>query len=76
MKGAFCDMSYCGECEHWTRKTDTGLKVSDGQGVCDVSGAEMGNMRHGCIMFAQRRKLEDSTQSPIEKFKNEQNKKM
>lgn len=66
-------MSYCGECEHWTRKNDTGLKVSDGQGVCSVSGAEMGNMRHGCIMFAQRRKLEDSTQSPIEKYVNEKN---
>lgn len=74
MKGGL-KMSYCGECEHWARKTDTGLKVSDGQGVCGISGAEAGNMRHGCIMFTQRRKLEESTQSPIEKYKNEQNKK-
>ncbi len=66
-------MGYCGECEHWKRKTGSGLKVDDGQGTCGVSGMEAGNMRHGCIMFEKRRKLEDSMQSPIEKFVNAQN---
>lgn len=68
-------MGYCGECEHWKHKPSTdGMKTSD-MGVCDISGAEAGNMRHGCIMFAQRRKLEDSTRSPIENYKLAQSKK-
>lgn len=66
-------MSYCGECEHWTRKKAADMKADDGQGVCGISGAEAGNMRHGCIMFTKRRKLEDSTQSPIEKYVNSKN---
>lgn len=62
-------MGYCGECEHWKLKpADDGMKTSD-VGVCDISGAEAGNMRHGCIMFVQRRKLEGSTRSPIENYK-------
>ena len=62
-------MGYCGECQHWTLKQDTdGLKTSE-TGICDISGAEAGNMRHGCIMFVQRRKLEESTRSPIESYK-------
>ena len=62
-------MGYCGECQHWShRQGPDGLKTSD-MGVCDVSGAEAGNMRHGCMMYVQKRKLEDSTQSPIERFK-------
>lgn len=62
-------MGYCGECEHWTHKPGPdGMKTSD-MGVCDISGMEAGNMRHACMMFVQRRKLEDSTQSPIEKYK-------
>lgn len=62
-------MGYCGECEHWKLKAAAdGMKTSD-VGVCDISGAEAGNMRHGCIMFTQRRKLEESTRSPIENFK-------
>ena len=44
------------------------MKTSE-VGVCDVSGAEAGNMRHGCIMFTGRRKLEESTRSPIENYK-------
>ena len=62
-------MAYCGECEHWKLKPAAdGMKTSD-MGVCDISGQEAGNMRHGCIMFAKRRKLEESTRSPIENYK-------
>lgn len=62
-------MGYCGECQHWKHKPAAdGMKTSD-VGVCDISGAEAGNMRHGCIMFVQRRKLEESTRSPIENYK-------
>ena len=62
-------MGYCGECQHWTLKQELdGMKTSE-VGVCDVSGAEAGNMRHGCIMFTGRRKLEESTRSPIENYK-------
>lgn len=62
-------MGYCGECQHWAYKPgEDGLKTSD-MGICDISGAEAGNMRHGCMMYTQRRKLEESTRSPIELFK-------
>ena len=62
-------MAYCGECEHWTLKPAAdGMKTSD-VGICDISRVEMGNMRHGCIMFTQRRKLEESNLTPIEKYK-------
>ncbi len=62
-------MGYCGECQHWThKKEEDGLKASD-MGICDISGAEAGNMRHGCMMYTERRKLEESTRSPIELFK-------
>ncbi len=63
-------MGYCGECDHWRAKPPTdGLKTSD-QGVCDVSGIEANNMRHGCMMYVKRRAL--SEVSPIEKYKMEQ----
>lgn len=62
-------MGYCGECQHWNLKQNAdGLKTSD-IGVCDVSGVEASKMRHGCIMFVQRRKLEESGRSPIENYK-------
>ena len=62
-------MGYCGECQHWAHKPSSdGMKTSD-VGICDISGVEAGNMRHGCVMYAQRRKLEESTRSPIENFK-------
>lgn len=65
-------MGYCGECQHWIHKPgEDGLKPSD-MGVCDISGAEAGKMRHGCKMYVQKRKLEDSTQSPIERYKQAQ----
>ena len=62
-------MAYCGECQHWThKKEEDGLKMND-IGICDVSGAEAGHMRHSCLMFEKRRKLEDATKSPIERAK-------
>jgi len=62
-------MGYCGECEHWKLKPAAdGMQTSD-TGVCDISGVESGKMRHGCIMFVQRRKLEESGRSPIENYK-------
>ena len=62
-------MGYCGECEHWVHKqNEDGLKTSD-MGTCNISGVEANKMRHSCMMYAQKRKLEDSSMSPIERYK-------
>jgi len=62
-------MGYCGECEHWVYKPgEDGMKASE-LGTCNISGSEAAKTRHGCIMYAQRRKLEESGRSPIEVFK-------
>lgn len=62
-------MGYCGECQHWKHNPgEDGMKTSD-MGICNISGAEAAKMRHGCIMYVQRRKLEESTRSPIENYK-------
>ena len=62
-------MGYCGECEHWKLKVASEENRTKDMGVCEVSGIEAGKMRHGCIMFAQRRNLEESGRSPIENYK-------
>lgn len=68
-------MGYCGECQHWKHNPGPdGLKTSD-MGICDISGVEAANMRHGCIMYVQRRKLEESTRSPIENYRLSQREK-
>lgn len=67
-------MGYCGECQHWTLKQgQENVKPHDAMGTCGVSGMEAANMRHGCIMYTMRRKLEESSRSPIDNFKLSQN---